>query len=154
MPSSDSKKKLRRAHPGSLRHRKSGATAGLVLARVKKDCRSREALMLRYGTTVLALVLAMAMMDRASAQRIKAGLLTCDVSAGIGFIIGSKKEMACVFTPEGPGRRDAYDGTITKYGPDLGLTGRRAMVWTVLPDTPAGPGLLSGDSPWSGAECT
>src|SRR5947209_3680035 len=118
MPSSDSKRKLRRPHAGSLRHRKPRATTGLVLARVKKDCRSREALMLRYGTTVLALVLAMAMIDRASAQRIRAGLLTCDVSAGVGFIIGSKKEMACVFSPEGPGRRDDYDGTITKYGLD------------------------------------
>jgi len=57
--------------------------------------------MLRYGANVLALVLAMATADPALAQRFRAGLLTCDVSAGIGFIIGSKKEMACVFTPEG-----------------------------------------------------
>jgi hypothetical protein len=43
--------------------------------------------MLRYGANVLALVLAMAAADPALAQRIRAGLLTCDVSAGIGFIM-------------------------------------------------------------------
>jgi Protein of unknown function (DUF992) len=62
--------------------------------------------MLRYGANVLALVLATATIDPAPAQRIRAGLLTCDVSAGIGFIIGSKKEMAwAAFTDTlaGPG---------------------------------------------------
>jgi hypothetical protein len=63
----------------------------------------------------------------------------------VGFIIGSKKDMACVFTPEGPGRRDDYDGTITKYGLDLGLTGGGVMVWAVFTDTLAGPGFLAGD---------
>ena len=101
--------------------------------------------MLRYSANVLALVLATATIDPAPAQRIRAGLLTCDVSAGIGFIIGSKKEMACVFTPEGPGRRDDYDGTITKYGLDLGLTGGGVMVWVVFTDTLAGPGFLAGE---------
>jgi Protein of unknown function (DUF992) len=64
--------------------------------------------MLRYGANVLALVLATATIDPAPAQRIRAGLLTCDVSADIGFIIGSKKEMACVFTPEGPSSSTNY----------------------------------------------
>ena len=99
--------------------------------------------MQRYGAIVLGLLLVMA--NPAPAQKIKAGLLTCDVSAGIGFIIGSKKEMACVFAPEGPGRRDDYDGTITKYGLDLGLTGGGVMVWAVFMDTLAGPGFLAGD---------
>jgi hypothetical protein len=47
--------------------------------------------------------------------------------------------------PEGPGRRDDYDGTITKYGLDLGLTGGGVMVWAVFTDTLAGPGFLAGD---------
>src|SRR3984893_12238055 len=110
--------------------------------RNSKGLQSREALMLRYGTTVLALVLAMATIDRTSAQRIRAGLLTCDVSAGISFIIGSKKEMACTFTPEGPGRRDDYDGTITKYGLDLGLTGGGVMVWAVSRTNSPAPASL------------
>jgi hypothetical protein len=101
--------------------------------------------MLRYGASVLALVLAMARIDPAQGQRLRAGLLTCDVSAGIGYIIGSKKEMACVFTPEGSGRRDDYDGTITKYGLDLGVTSAGMMVWAVFTDTVAGPGFLAGD---------
>src|ERR1700738_1983759 len=67
--------------------------------------RAADQSMLRYSANVLALVLATATIDPAPAQRIRAGLLTCDVSAGIGLILGSKKERACVVSPEGPGRR-------------------------------------------------
>jgi hypothetical protein len=75
-------------------------------------------------------------------------LLTCDVSAGLGFIVGSQKQISCVFTldqPSWPGRREDYDGTITKYGLDLGLTGGGVMVWAVFTETVAGPGFLAGD---------
>ncbi|TMJ34716.1 MAG: DUF992 domain-containing protein, partial [Alphaproteobacteria bacterium] len=60
-----------------------------------------------------AILLAAASSVPAAAQDVKAGVLTCDVSAGLGFIIGSKKQITCAFTPEGPGRREDYDGTIT-----------------------------------------
>jgi hypothetical protein len=80
-----------------------------------------------------------------AAQQARAGVLTCDVSAGIGFIIGSKKDVSCSFTPEGPGRPEDYDGSITKFGLDLGLTGGGVMVWAVFSDTRAGPGFLAGN---------
>jgi hypothetical protein len=107
--------------------------------------KNEEGWMFHDFIKVAAVALAIASSEPASAQRIKAGLLTCDVSAGIGFIIGSKKEVSCSFTPEGPGRREDYDGSISKFGLDLGVTGAGLMVWAVFTDTVAGPGFLAGD---------
>jgi hypothetical protein len=101
--------------------------------------------MLRHFINAFAVALVLAFNEPAAAQRIKAGLLTCDVSAGIGYIIGSHKDGSCAFPPEGPGRREDYDGSISKFGLDLGVTGPGLMVWAVFIDTTAGPGFLAGD---------
>ena len=101
--------------------------------------------MLRHAIGAVAIVLAIASAEPVAAQRIRAGLLTCDVSAGIGLIITSQKQVSCAFKPNQPGRQEDYDGTITKYGLDLGVTGGGVMVWEVLTDTVAGQGSLAGD---------
>jgi hypothetical protein len=100
--------------------------------------------MWRHAIGVAALMLAMAC-EPSTAQQTRAGVLTCDVSAGIGFIIGSKKDVSCSFSPEGQGRPEDYDGSITKFGLDLGITGGGVMVWAVFSDTRAGPGFLAGN---------
>jgi hypothetical protein len=85
--------------------------------------------------------------DPADAQRVRAGVLTCDISAGIGFIIGSQKSLACMFAPEPPGPPQVYSGSISKFGLDIGATGGGVMVWAVFTDSiaPPGPGFLAGD---------
>src|SRR3954468_6257548 len=92
---------------------------------------------------IAALVLAAA--DPAAAQRIKAGILDCDVSGGFGLIIGSQKSVSCTFTPDIPGPREAYTGAITKFGLDIGATAGGRMVWAVYSETVAGIGALAGD---------
>ena len=101
--------------------------------------------MLRYAIGVAALALAVASADPAAAQRVRTGVLTCDVSAGIGLIIGSQKQVSCAFAPDGPGPQEAYGGSITKFGLDIGITGGGVMVWGVFTETVAGPGFLAGD---------
>jgi hypothetical protein len=101
--------------------------------------------MLRYAIGAAALALATVAVDPAGAQRLKAGLLTCDISAGIGFIIGSQKSVRCVFAPEPAGPEQTYDGSISKFGLDIGATSSGVMVWAVFTDTTAGPGFLAGD---------
>ena len=63
--------------------------------------------MVRHALGAVAVALAVASADPAAAQQAKAGVLTCDVSAGIGLIIGSQKTVSCVFyaRPAGPARR-------------------------------------------------
>ena len=90
--------------------------------------------MYRSLTAAVALALAVTSLMPAAAQRparIQAGLLNCDVSAGWGLILGSQKSVDCVFTPQGPGPREIYVGTITKVGLDIGATARGTMVWAV-----------------------
>jgi Protein of unknown function (DUF992) len=101
--------------------------------------------MLRHAVGAVALALAVASADPAAAQRIRTGVLTCDVSAGVGFIIGSQKTVSCVFAPEPPGPQQVYDGVINRFGLDIGATSRGVMVWGVFTDSLAGPGFLAGD---------
>src|ERR1035437_9833209 len=108
----------------------------------------------------LAVVAALALPAPSIAQgreRTKVGSLTCDISAGIGLIITSKKELTCMFTPSQPGPREVYTGSITKFGLDLGAIAGGAMVWEVYalsaPTTPRS-GALAGHCGGSSAEAT
>ena len=99
------------------------------------------------GALVLALAwLALMPIGPADAQRLKAGVLTCDVTAGVGYIIGSSKSVFCNFSPEQPGPPEAYVGSISKFGLDIGATKSGVMVWAVFTGTGGfGPGFLAGD---------
>jgi Protein of unknown function (DUF992) len=90
----------------------------------------------------------------AQAQRIRTGVLNCDVSAGIGLIIGSQRSVNCLFTPDQPGPQEGYFGTISKLGLDIGVTGGGVMVWGVYADTTRGYGFLAGDYAGASGEVT
>jgi hypothetical protein len=86
---------------------------------------------------------------------VKAGTLNCDVSGGIGLIIGSHKTMSCRFDPVAPGwLPEAYSGSIGKLGIDLGATTRGQMVWAVFAAGSPAPGALAGDYAGATAEAT
>jgi hypothetical protein len=110
--------------------------------------------MVRYLVATLALGLALGAARPVTAQQVRAGLLSCDVAGGAGLLLGSHKLVSCSFTPEGEGRREDYDGSITKYGLDLGLTRGSRMLWIVLTNTVAGPGFLAGDYFGAAGEAT
>src|SRR5436190_13644755 len=48
-------------------------------------------------------------------QGLEVGRLRCNVSAGLGLVITSSKEMSCVFT-SARGHHERYYGTIRKFG--------------------------------------
>jgi len=105
----------------------------------------------------LAAVAAVALPTSLMAQgpeRTKVGSLTCDISAGIGLIITSKKEVTCMFTPSQPGPREVYTGSITKFGLDLGGTAGGEMVWAVYAPTNRKFGALAGHYGGASAEAT
>jgi len=88
------------------------------------------------------------------AERTKVGTLTCDISAGIGLIIASKKHLTCSFTPSRPGPREVYTGSITKFGLDIGGTTGGEMVWSVYAPTDRRHGALAGHYAGASAEAT
>lgn len=80
----------------------------------------------------------------AQAQAVKAGVLTCNVAGGFGFIFGSSRAVNCTFSPGG-GPPQHYAGAINKFGVDIGYVQGAVMVWAVLaPTTNPGPGSLAG----------
>ena len=102
----------------------------------------------------LGAVLALTSADAQRPPRDQIGILDCDVSAGIGFIIGSSKQVSCLFRPADGGRPEAYVGTINKFGLDLGATSGGHMVWAVHVETTARRGALSGVYVGASAEAT
>ncbi len=110
--------------------------------------------MFRTIITSAALVLAVLTGSAQAQERIQAGSLTCDVSAGIGLIIGSQRNVSCTFTPSLPGPIEYYTGTISKLGVDIGVTGGGVMVWLVWSPTNRPVGGLSGNYVGASAEAS
>ncbi len=106
---------------------------------------------------VSTLALATALPTQSMAQgrdRTKAGTLTCDISAGIGLIIASKKNVSCIFTPLAAGPREVYSGSISKFGLDVGATSGGEMVWSVFAPSNKKFGALAGHYGGASAEAT
>lgn len=100
-------------------------------------------------------VLALAPVGASAQSRVKAGLLSCDVSGGLGMIIGSQKTVTCRFDPAAPGwPAEIYVGTINKFGLDIGATSGGQMVWSVFAGGSPAPGALAGDYIGASAEAT
>jgi hypothetical protein len=103
----------------------------------------------------LAATLAAAAIAPANAQpgRVQVGTLACSVSAGVGLIVGSQRNVSCNFQPEN-GPPEAYTGTMTVIGLDVGFTTGSAIVWTVFAGTNRYVGMLSGTYAGGTAQAT
>lgn len=60
------------------------------------------------------------------------GLLNCTIEGGIGFIIGSKKTLNCVFERSDGRPSENYTGEIKKFGIDIGRTRVSKLSWAVF----------------------
>jgi hypothetical protein len=97
------------------------------------------------AATALALVGGAFTLDNpAQAHGVQIGVLTCNVSSGFGFIVGSSRAVDCTFSsPNGPPQH--YVGSINKVGVDIGYLQSGVMVWSVVaPMVDFTPGSLSG----------
>lgn len=94
------------------------------------------------SATAMGLVIASAV---ASPAGVKVGTLTCDVAGGIGFVFGSTKDLACSYSPT-DAIVERYAGTISKWGVDIGFTGKGKLVWAVFaPTSDVRPGAIEGE---------
>ena len=100
----------------------------------------------KLAMTTAALGLAAGLLaPGAQAQGVKAGVLSCNVASGFGFIFGSSREINCTFSTGG-GRVEHYTGSINKFGVDIGYTKGGVIVWGVLaPTANLAPGSLAGN---------
>jgi hypothetical protein len=104
-----------------------------------------------FGAAALATVLA----TPAGAQRdrVQAGTLECSLSSSIGLIVGSQRNVACNFKPDG-GPPEAYTGVMTRVGLDVGVTGGGAIIWSVFTSTNRYAGMLAGTYVGASAEAS
>jgi hypothetical protein len=87
-------------------------------------------------------------------ERMQAGSLTCDVSAGLGLILGSQRQVYCTFTPAVPGPVEVYTGSFTRVGLDIGATTGGVMIWMVYAPTNRPAGGLAGAYGGASAEAS
>jgi len=87
-------------------------------------------------------------------ERVRVGVLRCEVSGGLGLIITSSKDIACRFNAA-KGRSESYYGNIRKFGLDIGATQRGVLVWDVFaPTNGAQRHALAGNYEGVGASAT
>ena len=85
----------------------------------------------------------------------KVGTLRCNVSAGLGLVVTSSRDMNCTFRPLGGGQREVYRGTVRRYGLDIGATSKGVLVWGVVADVRQPVrGALAGEYVGATAEVT
>jgi hypothetical protein len=80
----------------------------------------------------------------AQQRQVQVGQLTCSVSASLGLVVGSQKNVNCVFRGQPGEPEEGYTGTITRVGLDVGFTSGGVIVWTVFADTNRAAGMLAG----------
>jgi Protein of unknown function (DUF992) len=115
----------------------------------------------RFERTIMKKILSVALVATAAAfaampaqaAGIKIGVLTCKVEGGVGFIIGSSKDVDCVFEGTG-GRRENYNGTMGKLGVDIGVTSDTRVAWLVFAPGKMKAGSLRGSYQGASAEAT
>src|SRR5579863_2510303 len=108
---------------------------------------------LLMGAAAFAVTATAAVPAQAQASRVQVGTLTCSLSAGVGMIVGSQRNVNCNFQPDN-GPPEAYTGTMTKIGLDVGFTSGSAIVWAVFAGTNRYVGMLSGTYTGAQAEAT
>jgi hypothetical protein len=110
---------------------------------------------MRTSTFAAAIALAgLAVTSPAKAQYVQAGLLVCDVTGGVGFVVTSQRQLSCRFR-NALGEPEVYSGLISRVGLDLGATAGGQLLWAVLaPSGQFGRGALAGNYAGASAEAT
>jgi hypothetical protein len=87
-------------------------------------------------------------------DRIQIGTLECSLSSGVGLIVASQRNVNCVFRG-GPNEPvEAYTGTMTRVGVDIGVTTGGVIIWTVFAGTNRYAGMLTGSYVGATAEAS
>jgi hypothetical protein len=87
-------------------------------------------------------------------ERMQAGSLSCDMSAGLGLILGSHRQVYCTFTPADHAPVEIYTGAFTRIGFDIGATTGGLMIWVVYAPTDRPAGGLAGAYAGASAEAS
>jgi hypothetical protein len=135
--------------PLRISKRRDGVTSPIVS--IKQAARDKQGACVMSGKVYLA-VSAISIAVGLSGQPawsqetgVKAGVLTCDVASGWGFVFGSTRDLKCNYE-DNDGSVEHYAGHIDKFGVDIGYHAGGVMAWAVLaPTTNVAKGALAGE---------
>lgn len=89
--------------------------------------------------------------NNGSGNGVLIGYLSCHISNGWGYVIGSERNVNCIYRPR-HGQPELYDGSITAVGPSLGYLSSATMLWGVVaPSYNVRYGALAGNYAGAGA---
>ena len=105
--------------------------------------------------TVIAAILALGLAATGAHAKagIKIGVLTCNIDGGVGYIIGSSKDVNCTYKSVS-GRVERYRGSIGKLGVDIGITNDAVLAWAVFAPGKVSKGALAGTYLGAAVEAT
>jgi Protein of unknown function (DUF992) len=98
------------------------------------------------ATSCAALALALVMVPATAQQagRTRVGTLTCNISPGVGMIVGGQRQLSCVYASARGRAREAYEGTVSTLGLDIGATSGGQLTWAVFAPTTLRRAALAG----------
>jgi hypothetical protein len=77
---------------------------------------------------------------------VEAGMLRCHEASGWGLVFGSTRELKCTFSgAEKDAKPVGFNGTIKRYGVDIGYKGSAIILWAVATTSDKfTPGQIAG----------
>lgn len=102
--------------------------------------------MLNRPIAYAALVLALAIVPATAQQagRTQVGTLTCNISPGVGMIVAGQRQLSCIYSSARGRAREAYEGTVSTLGLDIGATSGGKLTWAVFAPTTLRRAALAG----------
>lgn len=99
-----------------------------------------------FATTCAAVALALAMVPSTAqeAGRTRVGTLTCNISPRVGLIVGGQRQLSCIYASARGRAREAYEGTVSTLGLDIGATSGGQLTWAVFAPTTLRRAALAG----------
>jgi len=98
---------------------------------------------LRCAAMVGAMAAAAGAQAADSSAGFKVGTLSCHEASGWGFVFGSSHGVHCVYS--NGDRVERYEGSISKFGVDIGYQKSGVLIWAVVaPTDHLRPGALDG----------
>jgi hypothetical protein len=98
------------------------------------------------ATACAALALALAVVPATAQQagRTRVGTLTCNISPGVGMIVAGQRQLSCIYASARGRAREAYEGTVSTLGLDIGATSGGRLTWAVFAPTTLRRAALAG----------
>ena len=119
---------------------------------MKVGNRGRQIKSARSVATIVAAVALAASTAYGESRRIQVGTLTCSLSSSIGLVVGSQRNVSCLFRGTSGESDEPYTGTMTRVGLDVGFTTGSVIIWTVFAKTNRYKRMLTGTYTGASAE--